>query len=122
MATDTAPKQTDTKPAASPKAAAPARRKPKPRAKTRRTTTRTTRTRKPATPAATQPRATNGSRQAFAGVLDVQEKTVTALTDYQVRAAELSQIPGAAAVAGAQAQVLRSVTDAYVSAARALLK
>ena len=44
------------------------------------------------------------------------------LVDYQTRAAELSQIPGATAVAEAQAKVLRSVTDSYVSAARALLK
>ena len=47
---------------------------------------------------------------------------MTAIVDYQTRAAELSQIPGATAIAGAQAQVLRGVTDAYVSAARALLK
>jgi hypothetical protein len=47
---------------------------------------------------------------------------VTAFVDYQTRAAELSRIPGATAIAGAQAQVLRGVTDAYVSAARALLK
>ena len=47
---------------------------------------------------------------------------MTAIVDYQTRAAELSQIPGATAIAGAQAQVLRGVTDAYVSAARAFLK
>jgi hypothetical protein len=42
--------------------------------------------------------------------------------DFQTRAAEQSQIPGATAVAEAQAQILRSVTGAYVNAARALLK
>jgi hypothetical protein len=55
-------------------------------------------------------------------VIDAQEKTVAAIADYQTRAAALSQIPGASAVAEAQAQVLRSVTGAYVSAARAFLK
>ena len=57
-----------------------------------------------------------------AGVIDAQEKTVTAIVDYQTRAAELSQIPGATAIAEAQAKVLRSVTDTYVSAARTFLK
>ena len=58
----------------------------------------------------------------MAGVIDAQEKTVTAIVDYQTRAAEASQIPGATAVAEAQAKVLRAVTDTYVNAARALLK
>ena len=44
------------------------------------------------------------------------------MVDYQTRAAEASQIPGATAVAEAQAKVLRAVTDTYVNAARALLK
>ena len=64
----------------------------------------------------------NGGQQFVAGVIEAQEKSVTAIVDYQTRAAELSQIPGATAVAEAQAKVLRSVTDTYVSAARALLK
>ena len=64
----------------------------------------------------------NGGQQFVAGVIDAQEKSVTAIVDYQTRAAELSQIPGVTAVAQAQAKVLRSVTDTYVSAARALLK
>ena len=55
-------------------------------------------------------------------VIDAQEKSVTAIVDYQTRAAEASQIPGATAVAEAQAKVLRTVTDTYVNAARALLK
>jgi hypothetical protein len=97
MATDTAPKQNDTP--AKPAAAA--------------TTT--------ATPSA-QATAQNGGRQLFAGVIDAQEKTVTAIVDYQARAAELSQIPGATAIASAQAQLLRGATDVYVSAARALLR
>ena len=139
MATDTAPKQNDTQPATPAEApkAADAKRTPKPRAKTAtksRSRTRATaksRTRKPAArapraqaTAAPRPQATapTGGRQLLAGVIDVQEKTLTAFADYQARAAELSQIPGASAIAGAQAQLLRGATDAYVSAARSLLK
>ena len=139
MATDTAPKQNDTpstKPAEAPKAAEP-KRPPKPRAKTAtksRSRTRATaksRTRKPAArasrseaTASPRPQATaqSGGRQLFAGVIDAQEKTLTAFADYQARAAELSQIPGASAIAGAQAQLLRGATDVYVSTARSLLK
>jgi hypothetical protein len=144
MATDTATTQTETKPADSAKKATP-RRKPASRAKAKSTTrSRSTRSasksRKPAaarttrseptatasTPATDTPRpeakARNGGQQFVAGVIDAQEKTVAAIVDYQTRAAALSQIPGATAVAEAQAQVLRSVTGAYVSAARAFLK
>lgn len=145
MATDTAPKQNDTKPAESTAASTPAtpKRKPASRAKaktasksrsrTRSTASSSSRSRtasKPAKPAAettaaaprTEAKALNGGRQFVAGVIDAQEKSVTAIVDYQTRAAELSQIPGATAIADAQAQVLRSVTDAYVTAARAFLK
>jgi hypothetical protein len=125
MATDTATKQTDT-----PTQPAKAKRTPKPRAKTAaksRSRSRTAATSRK--PAARTPRSEtqsktvqNGSRQVFAGVIDAQEKTLTALADYQTRAAELSQIPGAAAIAGAQAQLLRGATDVYISAARSLLK
>ena len=139
MATDTAPKQNDTqpaKPAEAPKPAA-AKRTPAPRAKTAaksRSRTRATaksRTRKPAArapraqaTAAARPQAATptGGRQLLAGVIDAQEKTLRAFADYQARAAELSQIPGASAIAGAQAQLLRGATDAYVSAARSLLR
>ena len=169
MATDTAPKQTDTKPAEAPKAATPAnsttpaksaastqtkatakaksKSKSKSRAKTaaksrtrstaassRSRTASKSRTRKPAarttrteatTASATAPRsqakALNGGQQFIAGVIDAQEKTVTAIVDYQTSAAQLSQIPGAAAVVETQAKVLRSVTDTYVSTVRALL-
>jgi len=64
----------------------------------------------------------NGGQQFVAGVIDAQEKSVTAIVDYQTRTAELSQIPGVATVAQVQAKVLRSVTHTYASAARALLK
>jgi hypothetical protein len=124
MATETATKQNDTKPAASAKAATPKR---KPAAKSR---TRARSARKPAASRAgtrsaaprTEAKALNGGQQFVAGVIDAQEKTVTAIVDYQVRAAELSRVPGATAIADAQAQVLRSVTDVYVSAARTFLK
>ena len=145
MATDTATKPNDTKPAEAPKAAAPAtpaatpKRKPASRAKAKtasksRTRTRTaSKSRKPAAARTTRtetstaprtPQATvlNGGQQFVAGVIAAQEKTVTAIADYQVRAAELSQIPGATAVAEAQAKVLNSVTETYASAARAFLK
>ena len=139
MATDTATQHNDTQSPTQPEApkAAPAKRTPKPRAKTAtksRSRTRATaksRTRKPAARAARseataspRPQATapTGGRQLLAGVIDAQEKTLTAFADYQARAAELSQIPGASAIAGAQAQLLRGATDAYVSAARSLLK
>ena len=117
---DTATKQNDTptKPAA-------AKRTPKPRAKT------AAKPRTPRTPdeAPRRPhagddgdRTDDGGRQVLTGVIDAQEKTLTAFADYQTRAAELSQIPGVAAIAGAQAQLLRGATDVYISAARALLK
>ena len=98
------------------------------KSRTRKPAARTTRTEtaKTATATTTAPRAEtkalNGGQQFVAGVIDAQERTVTALVDYQTRAAEASQIPGATAIAGAQAQVLRGVTDAYVSAARAFLR
>ena len=74
------------------------------------------------TPATKAAEAPTGGRQLLAGVIDAQEKTLTTLADYQARAAGLSQIPGASAIAGAQAQLLRGATDVYVSAARSLLK
>src|SRR3954470_13048011 len=133
MAADTATTQNDSKPADTKKKATP-KRKPASRAKAKTATrSRSTRTaskpRKPAaarttrseptataSPATETPRpeakALNGGQQVVAGVIDAQEKTVAAMVDYQTRAAELSQIPGATAVAEAQAQVLRRVTGA----------
>ncbi len=137
MATDTATKQNDApttpaaKPAASPKTAQ-AKRTRKPRAKTAAKSRSRSRSRTAATsrkPAARTPRTEtqsktvqNGGRQVFAGVIDAQEKTLTAFADYQTRAAELSQLPGVSAIAGAQAQLIRGATHAYISAARSLLK
>ena len=69
-----------------------------------------------------QAKVLNGGQQFIAGLIEAQEKSVSSLVDYQTRAAELSQIPGATAVAEVQAQVLRGVSGAYVSAARAFLK
>ncbi len=69
-----------------------------------------------------QAKALNGGQQLVAGVIDAQEKSVTAMVDYQTRAAELSQIPGVTTVAQVQAKLLRSVTQTYANAARALLK
>jgi hypothetical protein len=142
-----APKAAAPAKAATPAKPAQAKRKPASRAKTasksrtrstassasRSRTTSRSRTRKPAarttrteTATATAPRtqakALNGGQEFVAGLIEAQERSVTAFVDYQTRAAELSRIPGATAIAGAQAQVLRGVTDAYVSAARALLR
>jgi hypothetical protein len=95
---------------------------------TRKPAARTTRSAAAKTAAATtsapraETKALTGGQQFVAGVIDAQERTVTALVDYQTRAAEASQIPGATAIASAQAQVLRGVTDAYLSAARAFLR
>jgi hypothetical protein len=168
MATDTATKPNDTKPAEAPKAAtttatpakaATPKRKPASRTKAktaaksrtrtasksrstasksrstsgsksrkpaaaRTTRTETTKTATP-TPAATarpQTKVLNEGQKFIAGLIEAQEKSVSTLVDYQTKAAEASQIPGATAVAEAQAKVLRSVTDTYVSAARAFLK
>lgn len=134
----------NTEPASSAQPKAAARPKPKARAKTgaksrtrgtasssRSRTASKSRSRKPApratrtetaTAARTQAKSLNGGLQLVASVIDGQERTVAAFTDYQTRAAELSRIPGATAVAEAQAQVLRSVTDSYVTVARAFLK
>jgi hypothetical protein len=101
--------------------ASPSRSRTASKSRSRKPAARTTRT-ETATAPRTQAKALNGGQQFVAGVIDAQEKTVTAIVDYQTRAAELSQIPGATAVAEAQAKVLRSVTDTYVSAARAFLK
>ena len=141
-----APKAAAPAKAATPAKPAQAKRKPASRAKTasksrsrskastsRSRTTSKSRTRRPAarttrtdTATATAPRiqakAVNGGQEFVAGLIEAQERSVTAFVDYQTRAAELSRIPGATAIAGAQAQVLRGVTDAYVSAARALLR
>jgi hypothetical protein len=117
MATDTTtPKPTDTK-AATPKRKPAAKSRTRTAAKPRKpAAAKTTSTPRP------QAKALNGGQQFVAGVIDAQEKTVTALVDYQARAAEFSRIPGATAIADAQAQVLRSFTDVYVSTARTFLK
>jgi len=112
MATDTAPKQTDAKPVDSSKdttakSATPAK---------------AATAAESATPTSAQANVLQGGQQFVAGVIDAQEKSVTAIVDYQTRTAELSQIPGVATVAQVQAKVLRSVTHTYASAARALLK
>jgi hypothetical protein len=140
MAADTATTQNDTNPTdaakTTPKRKPASRTKAKTAAKSRSTRTaakarkpaaaRTPRSEPTATTAAQPPRpeakALNGGQQFVAGVIDAQEKTVEAIVDYHTRAAQLSQIPGATAVAEAQVQVLRNVTGAYVSAARAFLK
>lgn len=143
--TPSAQSATPAKPATSAKPKAATKPKPKSRAKTgAKSRTRNTasssrsraasksRSRKPApraprtetaTTARTQAKSPlNGGQQLVASVIDGQERTVAAFTEYQTRAAELSRIPGATAVAEAQAQVLRSVTDSYVNVARAFLK
>lgn len=54
-------------------------------------------------------------------LLDVQERAVRSVADYQLRAADSTGLPWVARIARSQADVLVSFTDAYVSAARRLL-
>ena len=62
-----------------------------------------------------------GGREWAVELLDMQEQTVRSVAEYQRRAADSTRLPWAATIARSQADVLVSVTDAYVSAARRLL-
>ncbi len=115
---------TSTTPAGA-KPARAAKPKPKPRRKTaaKARTASKPRTTAKATPQP-RPAATRESagRDAILKVLDAQEKTAAVVTDYQVRAAKLSPVPGTATLVDAQVRLVRDVTDAYTGAVRELLK
>jgi hypothetical protein len=141
-ATSAASSQADertTAPPAEPKPASPPKRarakaKPRPRraaatkstAATKRQTkaepARPTSQRHTARPTSTSAPARNRNRAVALSVIDAQERSAHALVDYQMRAAELSRIPGAATLMTAQADLLRRATVTYVDAARGLLK
>jgi len=113
-------------PSTTPAGAKPARAaKPKPRRKTaaKARTASKPRTTAKATPQP-RPAATRESagREAILKVLDAQEKTAAVVTNYQVRAAKLSPVPGTATLVDAQVRLVRDVTDAYTGAVRELLK
>ena len=61
------------------------------------------------------------NRAAVLSILDAQERSANAFADYQIRAAELSRIPGATTLANAQADLLRRVTATYWTAVRDVL-
>ncbi len=54
--------------------------------------------------------------------LDLYEKTLGSIADYEDRLADSSQVEWIATVASAQASLTRDVAGAYSSAARSLLK
>jgi len=54
--------------------------------------------------------------------LDAYEQSLRTLVDFQEKAAGASHMDWVSSVATAQAKFLRDVTDAYVSAARTMLK
>jgi hypothetical protein len=62
-----------------------------------------------------------GGREWAVELLDVQEQMVRSVADYQLRTADSTRLPWFATIARGQADVLVSVTDVYVSAARRLL-
>jgi hypothetical protein len=62
------------------------------------------------------------SRRAGNVYVDIYEKTLNSVADYQEKIGEQSQIDWVTTVANAQADFTRQVTRAYTSAARSVLK
>lgn len=54
--------------------------------------------------------------------LDIYEKTLKSIADYQEKVGEQSQVEWVSTVANAQANFTRDLANAYTSAARSLLK
>jgi outer membrane biosynthesis protein TonB len=122
--------QSQAKPASKPAAKTSAGSKPKPRPKTpARSTAKPAAKTAAKTPAERSVSAAQhaehqpafGGREWAGELLDMQEQTVRFVADYQRRAGESARLPWVATIARGQADVLVSVTDAYVSAARRLL-
>jgi hypothetical protein len=61
-------------------------------------------------------------RELGLGFLDAYEKTLRAVLDLELKAADSAGVDWFADIARAQADFLRKVTDSYVSTARDLLK
>jgi hypothetical protein len=62
------------------------------------------------------------SKKAGNTYLDVYEKTLNSIADYQEKVGEQSQVDWITTVANAQADFTRDLAGAYTSAARSLLK
>jgi hypothetical protein len=61
-------------------------------------------------------------RQAGLSTLDVYEKTLKSIADMQQAVGEATQVQWFSAIAAAQANFTREITEAYTSASRDLLK
>jgi hypothetical protein len=62
------------------------------------------------------------SKKAGSTYLDIYEKTLNSIADYQEKVAEQSQVDWISTIANAQASFTRDLAGAYSSAARSLLK
>jgi hypothetical protein len=65
---------------------------------------------------------TEASRKAGHDYLDLFEKTADQLAELEVRTAQATKLPALITIAETHASASREVTNAYVSAARDLLK
>ena len=66
-------------------------------------------------------RLTEANRKAGNDYLDLYEKTVTQLTDLEVKTAEAAKLPAVSTIAKTHADVTRKVAGTYVETARELL-
>jgi hypothetical protein len=62
------------------------------------------------------------SKKAGSTYLDIYEKTLNSIADYQEKVGEQSQVDWVSTIANAQASFTRDLAGAYSSAARSLLK
>jgi hypothetical protein len=62
------------------------------------------------------------SKKAGSTYLDIYEKTLNSIADYQEKVGEQSQVDWISTIANAQANFTRDLAGAYSSAARSLLK
>jgi hypothetical protein len=62
------------------------------------------------------------SKKAGNTYLDIYEKTLNSIADYQEKVGERSQVDWVSTIANAQANFTRDLAGAYTSAARTLLK
>jgi hypothetical protein len=64
----------------------------------------------------------DSSKKAGNVYLDLYEKTLNSIADYQEKAGEQSQVEWVSTIANAQANFTRELATAYTSAARSLIK
>jgi hypothetical protein len=62
------------------------------------------------------------SKKAGSTYLDIYEKTLNSIADYQEKVGDQSQVDWVSTIANAQAKFTRDLAGAYSSAARSLLK